>query len=79
MKKEFNSSIANFVQLYTQQTLTLCQIDRVPVPIIDQNKQANSHTHMQIDSPYMALNSEIYILLRQQELRTCKRISYEFY
>ena len=51
----------------------------VPIPIIDQNKQAHSYTHPQIDKPYIALNSETYITIRQQELRTCKRIGYEFY
>ena len=35
--------------------------------------------HLQIKKPYIALNSETYISLRQQELRTCERISYEFY
>ena len=34
---------------------------------------------MQPRKPYIALNSETYIALRQQELRTCKRIGYEFY
>ena len=34
---------------------------------------------MQIKKPYIALNSETYISLRQQELRTYKRIVYEFY
>ena len=34
---------------------------------------------MQIKKPYIASNSETYISLRQQELRTCKRISYEFH
>ena len=34
---------------------------------------------MKIDSSYIALNSETYISLRQQELRTCKKIGYEFY
>ena len=34
---------------------------------------------LQPRKPYMALNSETYIPLRQQELRTCKRIGYEFY
>ena len=43
------------------------------------NKQANSYTHLQIDRPYIAHNSETYISIRQQELRTCKRIVYEFY
>ena len=29
--------------------------------------------------PYIALNSETYISLRQQELRSCQKIGYEFY
>ena len=56
-----------FVQPYMQQPLILYQIETVQVPIIDQNKQANSYTHLQIDGPYIALNSETYILIRQQE------------
>ena len=51
----------------------------VPVPIIDLNKQAHSYIHLQIERPYIALNSEAYISLRNQELRTCKNIGYEFY
>ena len=35
--------------------------------------------HLQVDRPYIALNSETYITIRQKELRTCKRIGYEFY
>ena len=54
-------------------------IQTVPVPIIDQNEQADSFTHLQINRPYNALNSETYISIRQQELRTCKRIGYKFY
>ena len=68
-----------FIQLYTQQPLILYQIKIVPVPIIDQNKQAHSYMHLQIDKLYTALNSEPYITIWQQELRTCKRIGYEFY
>ena len=34
---------------------------------------------LQPRKPYTALNSETYITLRQQELRTCKRTAYEFY
>ena len=48
-------------------------------PIIGQNMQAHFYTHIQVDRPYTALNTEIYITVRQQELRTCKRMSYEFY
>ena len=67
------------MQPYTKQPLILYQTETVPVPIIDQNKQAYSYTHLQIDTPYIALNSETYITIMQQELRTCKRIGYEFY
>ena len=49
-----------FIQLYTQQQLILYQIETVPVPIIDQNKQAHSYLHLQIDKPYIALNSETH-------------------
>ena len=68
-----------FIQPYTQQPLILYQIETVLVPIIDQNKQAHSYMHLHIDRSYIALNSEMYIAIRQQELRTCKRIGLEFY
>ena len=68
-----------FIQLYTQWPLVMYQIETVPVPIIDQIKQADSYTHLQIDRPYTALNTETYITIRQQELRMCKKIGYEFY
>ena len=35
--------------------------------------------HLQVDRLYIALNSETYITIRQQELMACKRIGYEFY
>ena len=57
-----------FVQPYTQQPLILYQLETVPVPIMAQNKCANSYTHLQMDRPYIALNSETYILIRQQDL-----------
>ena len=68
-----------FIQPYTQQLLILYQIETVPVPIIDQNMQGHSYTHLQIDRPYIALKLEMYITISQQELRMCKRIGYEFY
>ena len=51
----------------------------MPVPIIGKNTQVQSYTHLHVDKPYIALNSETYITIRQQEQRTCKRIGYEFY
>ena len=68
-----------FTQPYTQQPLILYQLETVPVPILDQNDNAHSYMHLQIKKPYIALNSETYISLRQQELWTCKSIGYEFY
>ena len=68
-----------FVQLYTQQPLILYQLETVPVPILDQNDKARSYMHLKIKKPYIALNSETYISLRQQELRMCRRIGYKFY
>ena len=67
-----------FVQPCTQKSLILYQLDTVPVPILDKNTQAQSYKHLQIKKPYIALNSETYISLRQQELRSCKRIGYKF-
>ena len=57
-----------FIQPYIQEQLILYQNEMVPVPIIDQNNQAHSCTHLQVDRPYIALNSETYISLRHQGL-----------
>ena len=50
----------------------------VPVPMIDLN-EAQSYTHLQVTKSYLALNSETYISLQNQELRMCKNICYEIY
>ena len=68
-----------FLQPYTQQSLILYQIETVPVLIIDQNTEAQPYMHLQVNKPYIALHSETYISIWQQELRTCKRIGHVFY
>ena len=68
-----------FIQPYRQQPLILYQLETVPVPILDQNDKAQSYILLQTKKPYITLNSETYISLRQQELRTWKRIGYKFY
>ena len=68
-----------FTQPYTQKPLILYQLEMVPIPIQDRNTKAQSYTHLQVKKHYIALNSETYISLRQQELRSCKKIGYEFY
>ena len=50
-----------FIQPYTKQPLILYQLETVPVPIIDQNTQADSYTQLQIEKPHITLNSETYI------------------
>ena len=68
-----------FIQPYIQKPLILYQLETVPVPILDTNMEAQSHTHLHMNKPYIVLNSETYIALTQQELRSCKRIGNEFY
>ena len=68
-----------FVQPYTQQPLIQYQLETVPIPILDQNDKVQSYTHLQPKKPYIALNSETYISLRQQEYRMCIRIGYKLY
>ena len=68
-----------FMQPYTQQPLILYQLETVPVPIVDKNTKADTYTQLQIRKPYLALKTETYINVRQQELPTCKRIGYEFF
>ena len=68
-----------FVQPYTQQPLILYQLETIPVPIVDENSNAQSYTELRIKKLYIALNSEMYINIHHQELATCKQISYKFY
>ena len=68
-----------FVQPYNQSSLTLYQIEIVPVLIIDQNVHGNLYTEMCVSKPYIALNSAIYISLKHQELHTYKHIGSDFY
>ena len=68
-----------FVHPYTQKRLIMYQIETVPVPILDENKQAQSYTELKIEKPYIALNEETYIMLNAQEFKMCKKIGYEYY
>ena len=67
-----------FIQPNIQKPLILYQMETVSVPILDTNTEAQSYTHLHVNKPYIALNTEIYITLTQQELR-CKKIGNEFY
>ena len=68
-----------FIQPYTQKPLILYQLETVQVPVLDENIEAQSYTHLKVKKPYLALNSEMYVSLTHQELRSCKKIGNEFY
>ena len=61
--KNFIIQFPVFIQPYTQQPLIPYQLETVPVPIIDQYTQVHSHSQLQVEKPYIALNSETYISL----------------
>ena len=63
-----------FVQPYTQKRLVMYQIETVPVPILDENRQVHSYTELKIEKLYIMLNEETYITLHSQDLKMCKRI-----
>ena len=68
-----------FIQPYIQKPLILYQLETMPVPILDTNTEAQTYTYLCVNKPYIALNTETYITLTQQELRSCKKIGNEFY
>ena len=68
-----------FIQPYTWKPLILYQLETVPVPILDINFEVQSYTHLKVRKTYLALNSETYISLTNQELRSCKKIGNKFY
>ena len=68
-----------FVQPYTQKPLTLYWVETIPVLILDMNKRADSYTWIRMDKLHIALNPDTYISIQTEELRTCKKIGYEYY
>ena len=78
-KRNFIKQFPVFIQPYTQEPLILYQLEMVPVPVIDKNTKEDTYIQLQIKKLYIALNTKMYINIRQQELATCKKIGYEFY
>ena len=68
-----------FIEDYQNKRLALYELETVPVPIDDQNYQADSYTQMIPSKPYLAVNHDFYIQLRIPELRVCKKISTEYF
>ena len=61
-----------FVQPYTQ-PLILYQLEIVPVPIIDENPNAQSYMELKIKKPYIVLNSETYINIQQPRISNLQK------
>ena len=63
-----------FVKDFSRESMTLYQIETVPVPIVDENLEANSYSQVIINNPYIATNDDYYIQLVMEELFMCKQI-----
>ena len=50
-------------------SLVLYQIETVSVPIVDNSMKADSYTHPQVSKPYIAINTEMYITIRTQNMQ----------
>ena len=68
-----------FIKEYKKEAMTLYQIETVKVPIIDQNKEADSYSEVMISKPYIASNKDYYIQLVVPELVMCKKIRHIYY
>ena len=63
-----------FVKHSSRKSMTLYQIETVPVPILDTNEEANSYSQAVINKPYIATNNDYYIQLEIEELFMCKQV-----
>ena len=68
-----------FIKDYKQPPLLLFEIETVPVPIPDRNKQADSYSQVRIQKDYIAAGMGYYIQIRMTEMLMCKSIGYIYY
>ena len=68
-----------FIKDYKQPPLLLFEIETVPVPIPDRNKQADSYSQVRIQKDYIAAGMDYYIQIRMTEMLMCKSIGYIYY
>ena len=68
-----------FIKDYKQPPLSLFEIETVPVPIPDRNKQADSCSQVRIQKDYIAAGMDYYIQIRMTEMLMCKSIGYIYY
>ena len=68
-----------FIKDYKQPPLSLFEIETVPVPIPDRNRQADSYSQVRIQKDYIAAGMDYYIQIRMTEMLMCKSIGYIYY
>ena len=68
-----------FVKDFSRKSMTLYQIETVPVPILDTNEEANSYSQAVINKPYVATNNDYYIQLEIEKLFMCKQIKHIYF
>ena len=68
-----------FIKDFKQPPLSLFEIETVPVPIPDKNRQADSYSQVRIQKSYIAAGMEYYIQIRMTEMLMCKSIGYIYY
>ena len=68
-----------FIKDYKQPPLSLFEIETVPVPIPDRNKQADSYSQVRIQKNFIAAGMDYYIQIRMTEMLMCKSIGYIYY
>ena len=68
-----------FVKDFSRKSMTLYQIETVPVPIVDKNLEANSYSQAIMKKPYIATNADYYVQLEIEELFMCKQISHIYF
>ena len=68
-----------FIKDYRKPSLSMFEIETVPVPILDKNKNADSYGRVIIHKNYIAVGADYYIQLHMTELVMCKSIRYTYY
>ena len=68
-----------FIKDFKQPPLSLFEIEPVPVPIPDKNRQADSYSQVRIQKSYLAAGMDYYIQKRMTEMLMCKSIGYIYY
>ena len=64
---------------FKQPPLSLFEIETVPVPIPDRNRQADSYSQVRIQKSYIAAGMDYYIQIKMKEMLMCKSIGYIYY